>query len=395
MQNVSKKNKGSKKVGRKALVGASAPKRPGMVPAGVSFKQSGSITPDHLVSGREYMFSLSGNSSSFLLLGLSGTFPGYDLNPGNRVMFPWLSLVACAYEKYRFELLEFEIVPRNPTTVSGAVYSALDYDWDDTPASSAAELMSNKGAVSSDVWTPHVMRVDARRLNEDVPWRYVADLPRTESSQRLTYGGFLMIAIAGTTVPVSFDVFVQYKIRLSLPALHAVDSSAIYTFTSPVVIGAGSTAAFPGLPAISGISSVVSGIGGIPLLAGYPSGTPAYRVGVSGRGELSLTAKPATAGSPPSAFVTDTSLDAAITDASGVVLDYLSSIASSISAFAGPDTPGTWATNGAVGKSSVSVSMAALRRLVPLAAYLVPRLISTAGRTLSTATTLSARYTEL
>lgn len=370
------------------------------LPAANAITRQGSLPAEMVISHREFMFNLSGNSSTFLLLGSSGAFPGYDLNPGNRIMFPWLGVLSAAFEKYRFEALKFEIVPRNPTSVPGAMYAALDYDWDDTPATSVAELMSNRGAISSDVWSPSTLTVDVRRLNEDVPYRYVADFPRTDTSQRMVYGGFLMIAISGTTSSVSFDVFCEYKIRLSLPALHSIDSVSSYTLPDPVTLAAGVAQYWKYLPTLAGFAQAVVGQGGVPVFtsAGVvpPVGYPVYRLGAVNRGSISLTANPATAGSPPSSYVTDTSFNGVLFDAKGAwVADLGSSSASFLQVNPGPDSAATWATNGALGKAGFSISLAAIRALYPLAVYLVPYIASVAGRVLSTSTKLSARYTEL
>lgn len=367
------------------------------VPAAKGAKRNDVISGEHTVQSREFVANLSGNSSGFLLLGVSGSFPGYDLNPGNQVVFPWLSLIAAAYEKYRFEDLSFELVPRNPTSAAGAVYMALDYDWDDTPATTLNELMSNRGAVNSDVWTPCKLRVDIPRLNEDVPWRYVADFPRTESSQRMVYGGFLMVGIAGTAATVSFDLFVQYRIRFSLPALHSLDSSVTHTFTVAKTVPALGTGWFDTLPVISGIATVLSGVAGTPILGGSPSGTPAYKIGTGSKGEFTLTLGAATAGQPPSNYPADTTFDAVLADASGNLLAYASAAGAASAAMfqQGPDSAATWSTNGALGRSLYSFSLNALRKAYPTLAFIVPYVYSVAGRVLSTSSKISARYTEL
>lgn len=367
------------------------------VPAAKSATRSTQIAADHVVAGRELMASVSGNSAAFLLLGSSGVFPGYDLNPGNRTMFPWLSLVASAYEKYRFETLEFEVVPRNPTSSAGAVYAALDYDWDDNPATTANELMSNRGAISSDVWSPSKFAVDIRRLNEDVPWRYVADFPRSDSSQRMVYGGFFMIGIAGTAAAVSFDIFVNYRVKFSLPALHSLDSSSSMTFPLIKTLSAAVMGFFDTLPSVTGINTVIAGQSGAPIMGGY-SNMPAYKIGTASKGTLSLVANPATAASPPSTYVADTVFGGQVYDAVGTALAQIDSTPGLVSASQfpqGPETGATWATNGALGRASYSISLAVLRKMLPQAVYLVPYLFSTAGRVLSTASKLSSRYTEL
>jgi hypothetical protein len=397
MQKSNKSNKSS--ISNKKATGKSSGIKRG-IPVGVSSKGGASLQVDYVVSSREHMATLSGNSAPFLLLGSSGTFPGYDLNPGNRLVFPWLSLVASAYEKYRFEQLSFEVVPRNPSTVSGAVYLALDYDWDDNPATNVAEFMSNRGAINSDVWTPATLNVDVRRLNEDVPWRYVADFPRTDSSQRMVYGGFLMLAIAGTSASVSFDVYVNYRVKLSLPALHSVDSTATYTLPAAKVIAAGGNGHFESLPTISGIVSVLTGVAGTPMFSGGtapPANTAAYRIGTAGKGELTLNLQPASAGSAPNSFVTDSLFDGGVFDANGVFQGAVSTagLASAALRYPGPDVVGDWAVAGATARAAWTLSLAALRRVFPLGVYILPYLYSAAGRTLSTSTKLTARYTEL
>lgn len=379
----------------KKSAGQLVTKRQG-VPAATSDKQYSRIAAQTVLSHREFVTSLSGNSANFVLLGLSAMTPGYDINPGVAQLFPWASKIAQAYEKYRFTSLKFELVPRNPTTASGAVYMAVDYDYDDIPSSNVTELMSNHGAVASDVWTPTTLRVDCARMNRDVPYRYVDEEIRWQSTAaRMVYGGYLMVGIAGTAATVAFDLYVDYSVVLELPALVTTSLSVTYTYPAAQVLPAGTATAVTGLPGLSAIRSVLAGINGTPTLGTMPAGSPAYALDSSSRGTLSLVAALATAGAPPSTYATDTTFNALVYDAFGTLLANLNAVAGVISSvFPSQNAAGSWATNGATSFQDFVVDLPLLRAAYPAATYLLPVITSTAGRTLSVSTSLLSRYTK-
>lgn len=365
------------------------------VPTASAVKYTSGAKVDQTIDHREFAFTVSGNSATFALLGSSGSFPGYDINPGNNLLFPWLSIISRAYEKYRFELLEFEIVPRNPTTVAGAVYAAVDYDWDDSVATSAPELMSNRGAISADVWSPSVLRVDCTKMNEDIPYRYVEAAARAINSQRMVYGGFMMIGIAGTAVSVAFDVFVRYRIKLSLPALHAINSVALFAYPGTQTLVAGTDTTPRGLPALDGITQVVSGSNGVPSWGGI-NARIGYAISNVAKGILALRMHLATVGATPASFANDSKFDAQLFDAKGNFL--ATAVPQSLmqgAIYQGPANPAEWAVNDKTGHVSWSLPIAAIRQAYPLAAYIWPYVASTAGRVLSTASLIDGKYLEL
>lgn len=55
----------------------------------------------------------------------SGTF---YVTPTNKFIFPWLAPLAQGYEKYKFRRLNFFYRSTAPTTASGLIYMAMDYD---------------------------------------------------------------------------------------------------------------------------------------------------------------------------------------------------------------------------------------------------------------------------
>jgi len=393
--------KSKKKVGAQGAVkskkgGKKGTKVSAAVPAARPSKGTGDLGGGITLNHREFVANVSGTSASFLLLGQSASVPGYDINPGCSTMFPWLSQIATAYEKYRFEAISFEVVPRNPTTLGGAVYAAIDYDWDDVPPTTTGQIMANRGAVSSDVWTPVTVYVDCARLNQDLPYRYVVSSAKVEQSQRQVYGGYFMVGIAGAAAAVSFDIYVQYTLKLSLPALHTLDESGLVQ-TGEMIISAGTPTPIPIIPKLPALTNVVVGVD-CPNAVGYASlnNAKGYKLPASATGTLVSYLDIATAGAPPSAYAADTSFDYFGLDRLGNVLStnvglYLGGNA----IYEGVKNVAQWATNGADGRVYSSLALEAVRKLFPDIAYLIPRAYSVAGRTTLSGTTMSTRFFEL
>jgi len=370
------------------------------VPVSFGRVTSSEISPSILIKSRELCCTLSTEANpNFQLLGNSANFPGYDINPSCVLLFPWMSQIARAFEKYRFEKLSFELVARNSTVAAGVVYMGIDYDWDDVPATTATELMANRGTVSSNVWQSLRFDVDIRRLNMDVPYRYVADVPRSNNSQRMVYGGFLMIATAGLNSNCTFDLFAEYHTKFDLPALHHIDEARGVDFDSHYFLDTNVPTPSP-CPTIPGLSTSVSGVSGCPTFVSTvlncPSGTAAYQVPSTQNGSLSYSAELATTLQKPSLYATLTQGGFRAFNNRGIDLGEVPDEAFlSRNSSQGPLKPYDWETVGALGAISATLNFAALRAVMPLAAYLVPFFTSASSRYLNTPSNLKVRYSEL
>lgn len=349
------------------------------MPVAYTNKSSSNLGNGIVISHKELFTTLSGTSVPFVLLGSSAYTPGYDLNPGSSTMFPWLSGIANGFEKFRFESVRLDIVPRNPTTVGGQVYAAFDYDFNDPVAKTAVELMTNRGAVSSDVWSPCSLVVDMARANADMPFRYVDNTMRNDEGARWRYPGYFMIAIAGCAAAVSFDVFIVYTVRLSLPAMHTL-TEAVGTVPVTMTLPAATAATFPNLPSLhSTLESVSIGVD-TPTLGGYTSGL-GYRIATAAKGAFQLIANLQTAAAAPSTYDADTYMGASVYDSKGtLLLSNLSTVNGLAEHYPTPTNLATWDVANGAGRHVMAVEMAAIRAVAPLAAYIVPWLISTAGR---------------
>jgi len=166
---------------RKALTVTSAP-----VAKGVT---AWSTPPNMAASGdkvvikrREFVgTATNGTVTGYALTPVSASTPGYDFNPSEATMFPWLSQLAPCFERFRFDRLSFDFIPSQASSTAGRYYAAVDYDYDDAVAVNKTMLMGNMTAMESAVWQPMSIKCDPRSLNRDLPYRYVSCTTRVRS----------------------------------------------------------------------------------------------------------------------------------------------------------------------------------------------------------------------
>lgn len=225
------------------------------------------------VAHSELCGEVSMNFSAFSLTPLSAATPGYDINPRCAALFPWLSRIAANYEQYRFSSLRFRLVSAQPSTASGRVYMAVDYDYDDPVPTTLSSMMSNHTALDASVWQEVALDVDAADLHKDMPWKYVLSPKRLDPEPRTVFGGFLLIGGAGMAATTTYNLWVDYVCRLQIPQLDTetyFDANPPETACTAVTFADG-TGAFVGSPPIlaspPGVEEVVPGMGTTPVLA--------------------------------------------------------------------------------------------------------------------------------
>jgi len=176
------------------------------------------------ISRREFVgTATNGASTSYVLSALSSSVPGYDLNPGTATMFPWLSTIAYSFERYRFQKLSISFVPSQSATTAGRYYAAVDFDWDDTVASSKLMLMGNANAVEAPMWQPTTMVVSPQSLMRDMPFKYVISPGRDVAIEpRTTFGGYLMVGFDTPTANCLIDIWVDYTVTFENPVNDAL-----------------------------------------------------------------------------------------------------------------------------------------------------------------------------
>lgn len=76
----------------------------------------------------------------------------FSINPGLPETFPWLSVIAQAWEKYRFRYLRFVYLSRTGTTTIGQILIAPDYDAADDNPSTEQILSTYQDAIADAPW---------------------------------------------------------------------------------------------------------------------------------------------------------------------------------------------------------------------------------------------------
>jgi len=183
----------------------------------VSASGSGKI----VIRKREFVgAATNGSTTGFSVSSLSTATPGYDINPGCPMLFPWLSQVASAFERFRFNKLSFEFIPNQATSTAGRYYAAVDYDYDDIPATTKTGLMGNITSVEAPLWGLSSLRCDPASLNRDMPYRYVSATSRTAVVDlRTSNSGFLMVGFDTQNTNSYVDIWVEYEVELVTPVI--------------------------------------------------------------------------------------------------------------------------------------------------------------------------------
>jgi hypothetical protein len=188
----------------------------------------------------------SSGSTAFSILGQ------YAINPGQAATFPWLSSIAKNYEKFKFLMLEFYIVPQvsgfATAGQTGEVVLSVDYDASDAAPGNYQQQV--------DVWPhscePPPMRqrimLSPKEMHKESDAKFVRPGGLIGGTDIKTYdcGNLFLgaVGISGGSVPL-FSLHVRYSVEFTVPILEnfaqapqnnsvtfLVDSAAALTTTT-------------------------------------------------------------------------------------------------------------------------------------------------------------------
>lgn len=169
--------------------------------------------------------------------GASAVFTSYLINPGNATLFPWLSQLAGAWEKFNFNKLHFEYVPTCATTSEGEFGTFVDYDCKDVDATLYSEFMNSAGAVSAAFYQSTTNPLDTRSVREQRNSFYTARV--TQTTEKLNYyPGKLQTYTSVGTVAAKGRLFVSYDVTLDTPQGLTNDYAYYLDLNSSVLISA-------------------------------------------------------------------------------------------------------------------------------------------------------------
>lgn len=242
----------SRKSDQLSIVRQSAPAAYGVSRSVLPPQVNGSKGHIIKVARKEFLgTATNGNTTGYALTGISAGTPGYDINPGNVLMFPWLSQMAICFERYSLKKLKFHFIPSQSTATAGRYYAAVDYDYDDDVASSKVQLMGNRTAIESPVWQECDLVCNPSELHRDMPAKYVSYSSRVSAEPRTVYAGYLMVAFDTPTANLLVDIWVEYEVDLISPVndsqvIQNTISAMTVTSVADVTLAVGGT--FVGVP---------------------------------------------------------------------------------------------------------------------------------------------------
>jgi len=205
---------------------------------------------DVCVIHKEYISDLlaSATAGAFGVLGI-------PINPGNLLMFPWLSKLAENFESYVFKGLKFIFETDAPSTTPGTVLMAVDYDAEDVLPSGKGEMMSYRGACRTVPWARLEMGCDREDLHKRKSY-FIRDLAEDWSETagelsrqqvddpRLDDVGTFIIGASNCLANDSLgELYVEYEVELQTPKGGSEGENAWHILASGT--GCGITAAKP------------------------------------------------------------------------------------------------------------------------------------------------------
>jgi hypothetical protein len=143
------------------------------------------------------------------------TLDAYSINPGQVQTFRWLSVMAQAWERYRFHMLRFRYITRTGTNTAGSV--AMVYDYDSSDAAPATEqIMSSYQGIEEDVpWKDIVCTAKPNRLSATVKHHLVriGSLGPNQDITLYDCANFYLAAIGGLNTDGWGKLWVEYDVE--------------------------------------------------------------------------------------------------------------------------------------------------------------------------------------
>lgn len=185
------------------------------------------------VTHREYLSDIVGYTGYTFPTNYTQEYIRERINPCNAALFPWLCGMAGQYETYKFKKLMFDYVSTCPTTTSGYVIIAIDYDPSDLAPTSKVEVMSYDGAVRANAWsnTRNISSPENLSKYHRYYCSYETQRAATAGSVRTSDVGTLNVIAQGQqNVDNIGELYVEYEVDFFTPQLntYAANGGSLY-----------------------------------------------------------------------------------------------------------------------------------------------------------------------
>lgn len=195
------------------------------LPEGSAVPAFGSLDQCTVVSHREFVDNIYVPASP-----LAFTVESYRLNPGNQKLFPWLHIIASAYDQYQFLGMVFHFKSSSgdvsTTSALGSVIMATDYQVKDPPYASKTEMSNSQYAMSGKPTRDlmHPIECDPGLHPTPLLNIRIATTDNSAEDARWYDHGVFQIAtdgLAGTAGNVLGELWVTYQVALYKPTMAA------------------------------------------------------------------------------------------------------------------------------------------------------------------------------
>jgi len=251
---------------------------------------------DIIVVHREFVTDLIASATA----GAFSVF-GFPINPGNLLIFPWLSSIAKNYSSYVFDALKFYIETESPSSIPGTALMAIDYDANDVLPSDKRTMMSLRDAVRTEAWGDiamgskkedlHKRKTYFNALPGDFSPSAVTSNTDMLGDRRLDDVGQLLLATTGMPAnQVVGEVYVEYEVRMETPTNNA-NLIPLYTLITGTA-QSGMTPAQPwgaNNPVPNPTNAQVAEYAGLPISYAIVSGNDYFLFGAPGTYHLSCS----------------------------------------------------------------------------------------------------------
>lgn len=147
-----------------------------------------------------------------------GVGTALSLNPGISTTFPWLSTQASGWEQYRFHRLDFEYITRSPTTATGSVYLAPDYDTLDSEPGTEQQIATYRDTTEDAPWKDQCCQLDPSAMFPIGPRKYIRSGLVGTSDLKTYDAGRMYVATTGQAGTDGIGkLWVSYDVEFFVP----------------------------------------------------------------------------------------------------------------------------------------------------------------------------------
>jgi hypothetical protein len=191
----------------------------------------------HMITHREYIADIIGSTSGFSVAYST------SINAGLATTAPWLALEAINWEMYKFTKLHFVYETRCATTIPGYVAIAVNYNPDEAPPTTKAQLYTWKGVKTGAPWNVFVHKSSPEMLSTQKDFLVRGQMVAGEF--RVYDVGSLYVVCGGQAANSQIgELWIEYSITLRTPQINApglpvAQNNSVFNFLTNIALTTG------------------------------------------------------------------------------------------------------------------------------------------------------------